>query len=960
MKSLRIGIIAASGRRDDNEPPIAIALTAVITTIVENTVVGGGILVATITVTDDGIGTNNLAVIGADAADFEIRNGSEVFFIGSDPDFETKASYVFAVTVDDPAVGGTPDATSADFTLTVTDVNEAPVIAGDLAATVDQGGSVVITEQDLFFTDPDDGPGDVTFFIFSEVNGEIRVSGSPASQFTGQDILDGNVSFTHDGSATTSASFEVGVDDGDEDGSAVTLSTFTLSINIDIDISTAVFVQSLDVTPQDNAPRGVAFNSDGTQMFVLGTEFDSVYAYDLGTAFDIGSAAFVQSFSVAAQDTLPTGVAFSPDGTQMFVTALSTDAVHAYDLGTAFDIGTAVFVQSFSVASQDQSPTGVTFSPDGSQMFVVGATSDAVHAYDLGTAFDIGTAAFVQSFSVASQDEAPRGVAFSSDGTQMFVSGVIADSVHAYDLGAAFDIGTAVFVQSFSVAAEDDAPTGLTFNPDGSQMFITGFGADSVHQYALAVRDLNEAPAAVVLSQILFDIDEGTDNSTGVKVADITITDDGRGTNVLATIGNDAGSFEVRNQSGDTAELFFIEDPIVFADQSSYSVAVTVDDPDVGSTPDATSATITLDVTEVVVNVPPVLIGDLTATVGQGGSVVITEQDLFFTDPDDGPGEVTFFIFSEVNGEIQVNGSPANQFTGQDILDGNVSFAHDDSATTTASFEVFIEDGNEDGSPPVTSIFNLTVNPTGLQLAGSIVLNGVDERLQIPSFSSVGPNQRQFTVAFWVNLSGDSATDFAAILSMDNTNLAQYRVMFDFSATPADPVILESVDLDFEIIDNERFTSERAFAPNAQVAVWSHYTISVDKDAADAADIVRLFENGQLLPANEDVSTESTLMFQNGFDLNIGFDGLFNDFFLFARLADLIVVEGQALLPDEVNYVSATGGWKDYTGTFGNHGFRLNPQNDQEIGLDQSGNGNDFTLVNMDASNFDPNDIPPT
>ncbi|MCC5526821.1 hypothetical protein [Vibrio lentus] len=42
---------------------------------------------------------------------------------------------------------------------------------------------------------------------------------------------------------------------------------------------------------------------------------------------------------------------------------------------------------------------------------------------------------------------------------------------------------------------------------------------------------------------------------------------------------------------------------------------------------------------------------------------------------------------------------------------GEVTFKHDGSETTSASFDVNVEDGNEDGSTPVDSTFNLTVTP---------------------------------------------------------------------------------------------------------------------------------------------------------------------------------------------------------------------------------------------------------
>ena len=45
------------------------------------------------------------------------------------------------------------------------------------------------------------------------------------------------------------------------------------------------------------------------------------------------------------------------------------------------------------------------------------------------------------------------------------------------------------------------------------------------------------------------------------------------------------------------------------------------------------------------------------------------------------------------------------------LVAGDVSFLHDGSETSVASFAVNVEDGNEDSSAPVNSTFNFTVNP---------------------------------------------------------------------------------------------------------------------------------------------------------------------------------------------------------------------------------------------------------
>ncbi|MDB6076592.1 MAG: putative outer rane adhesin like protein [Akkermansiaceae bacterium] len=112
-----------------NKAPTALGFTGAVNSLPENTVTISPVKVAEIAITDDGLGTNTLALSGPDAAFFEI-NGTSLFIkAGTVLDFETKTSYNVTVSVDDATVGTTPDAT-ASFTLTITDVvNETPVPA---------------------------------------------------------------------------------------------------------------------------------------------------------------------------------------------------------------------------------------------------------------------------------------------------------------------------------------------------------------------------------------------------------------------------------------------------------------------------------------------------------------------------------------------------------------------------------------------------------------------------------------------------------------------------------------------------------------------------------------------------------------------------------------------------------------------------------------------------------------
>ena len=149
------------------------------------------------------------------------------------------------------------------------------------------------------------------------------------------------------------------------------------------------------------------------------------------------------------------------------------------------------FVDSFSVQAQETSSTDVTFNNDGTKMFVVGSQGEAVNEYILTTGFDVSTAVFRTGFSVQAQDTIPRGVTFNNNGTKMFVVGDRDDDVNEYNLSTAFDVSTAVFRDfkgdgtGFSVQAQEAIPTGVTFNNDGTKMFVVGADGDDVNEYAL-------------------------------------------------------------------------------------------------------------------------------------------------------------------------------------------------------------------------------------------------------------------------------------------------------------------------------------------------------------------------------------------------------------------------------------------------------------------------------------------
>ena len=122
----------------------------------------------------------------------------------------------------------------------------------------------------------------------------------------------------------------------------------------------------------------------------------------------LATPTFVDSFSIASQEIAPTGLSFNNDGTKMFVLGQLGDKVNEYTLSTGFDVSTASFVDSFSVSGQENTPTGLSFNDDGTKMFIIGLSGDDVNEYTLSTGFDVSTASFVDSFSFSSQENLPQ------------------------------------------------------------------------------------------------------------------------------------------------------------------------------------------------------------------------------------------------------------------------------------------------------------------------------------------------------------------------------------------------------------------------------------------------------------------------------------------------------------------------------------------------------------------------
>jgi hypothetical protein len=247
----------------------------------------------------------------------------------------------------------------------------------------------------------------------------------------------------------------------------------------------------LAIGAQEATPTDLFFSPDGLKMYVLGNTGDDINEYTLTTAWLVSSATAVTFFSVASQDNTPNGMFFRADGTKMYMVGTTNDTVYQYTLSNPWSVATASYDNiSFSIASQELTPTGIWFKPNGLSMYVVGNGGDAVNQYTLSTAWNVSTATFLQSFSISGQETVSNSVVFTGDGSRMFVMGQTGDDVNVYNLTTPWDISTATFVNVFSVSGQDATPTGLYIKPDGTKMYMVGAVTDTVYQYTVPSIDI--------------------------------------------------------------------------------------------------------------------------------------------------------------------------------------------------------------------------------------------------------------------------------------------------------------------------------------------------------------------------------------------------------------------------------------------------------------------------------------
>ena len=282
--------------------------------------------------------------------------------------------------------------------------------------------------------------------------------------------------------ANASRQDQSGIDDGEVvDGEAWDVSTYKYEH------------KSKLITDQgEEIPRSVSFSYDGTKMYILGTSMQTVFQYTLSPAWDISTATYSgKSKLISAQGEVQPYVEFSFDGTKMYVIGTTLDTIWQYTLSTAWDVSTATYADKNKLITDqgETTPRSVSFSSDGSKMYILGSVMDTVYQYTLSPVWDVSTATYAdKSVLIDGQGETiPRGLTFSFDGSKMYIVGTTMDTVYQYTLSTAWDVSTASYSEKSKLISDqgETGPNDVSFSSDGSKMYIVGMTMDTVFQYTI-------------------------------------------------------------------------------------------------------------------------------------------------------------------------------------------------------------------------------------------------------------------------------------------------------------------------------------------------------------------------------------------------------------------------------------------------------------------------------------------
>ena len=576
-----------------------------------------------------------------------------------------------------------------DLTITVIGINDTPSADNETNST-DVSTTLNVTDgsSDVLAGDTDDD-ADASLTVSAIRTGSSEGAGTAGTIGSALTGSYGALTMAADGTYTYVASSSAGTD------------SFNYTVT---DEFGATDIATLTITVNSSNAAPVAANNTGT-ILEDGTLTvnDGDGANSSGGVTDDG-----QTADISNEETSVSGLSFNNDGTKMFVSGGQSDTVHEYSLSTAFDVSTksATANESYSDASNYDWTRGHTWNADGTKLFIIdndeGESWQKILEHTVQTAFDLSsTVTRTNTYDLVAPSGGsiptrPKGITFNSDGTKMYIADHATDKIHQFTLSVGFDLtSTVVNSGTLDVSSQNDSPYGVEFSQDGSKVFVVGNGTqgDAVYQYTLNT-------AWDITSTATYNDSFNLSSQDSVP-ADIRFNNDGTKMFIAGSNGNEIDEytlstpFEIASISGDHDGDVLVDDTDADSGDTltvtTYSHTSATDED--GSSISSTSSTGTAGTNNVTGYYGTLDLegdgsytytADLTATQALDPGDTVT--DVFTYTVDDGNGGTdTATITITV---IGVNDTPvAQNDVGVIVEDGTLTVANSANANLSGSYD---------------------------------------------------------------------------------------------------------------------------------------------------------------------------------------------------------------------------------------------------------------------------------
>ncbi len=245
------------------------------------------------------------------------------------------------------------------------------------------------------------------------------------------------------------------------------------------DISFASY-DNVNISTQDSIPIGLFFSSDGTNLYEISGD-RKIYQYSCTTAWNLSSCGY-EDISISTQNICPAGLFFSSDGTKLYETGYCGNKICQSTCDPTWDLSSCIY-NGVYIPTQDSYPMNLFFSSDGTKLYEIGSDTNKIYQYTCLDAWTLSSCSY-NGINIPTQDSDPKGLFFSSDGTKLYEIG--RDGKKIYQYSCTTDWSLTCSYDDISISTQDSVPQGLFFSSDGTKMYEIGYEGKKIYQYTLS------------------------------------------------------------------------------------------------------------------------------------------------------------------------------------------------------------------------------------------------------------------------------------------------------------------------------------------------------------------------------------------------------------------------------------------------------------------------------------------